>query len=195
MALAATTELDAINIMLSTIGEAPINSIAGAAGVVDAVMARQVLKEVAVQVQEQAWQFNTEKKVTLVPDLSNSNINLPLNCVRVDTTGADEGLDVAQRGTRLYNKDDHSYIFTKNILVDMVILLEFEELPQAARHYISIRAARIFQKRAVGSDTLDSFSQEDEARARAALLALEGATADHNMLANTRIMQNILGRR
>lgn len=195
MALATTTELDAINTMLSTIGEAPINSLAGAAGVVDAVMARQVLREVAVQVQEEAWQFNTEKNVTLVPDLSNSFINIPLNAVRVDSTGKDEGIDVTVRGTRLYNKDDHSYTFTQNLLVDMVILLEFEEMPQAARHYIMIRAARIFQKRAVGSDMLDSFSNEDEMRGRAALLSFEGATADHNMLTGSRHMNNILGRR
>ena len=46
----ATTELEAINTMLSVIGESPVNTVDGS-GVVDAVLARQILHEVSRHVQ------------------------------------------------------------------------------------------------------------------------------------------------
>jgi len=185
MALTATTELEAINTLLSTIGESPINSLAGAAGVADAVVAQQVLKEVSVEVQQEAWHFNTEKCMTLVPDLNTKQITLPLNCIECDSTGTDQPIDVTVRGQRLYNKTTHSYTFDSGIKVDMVVLLGFNELPQAARHYIVVRSGRIFQQRTVGSATLSGFTQEDETRARASLVRLDSNTADHNILSGS----------
>jgi hypothetical protein len=185
MALTATTELEAINTLLSTIGETPINSLAGAAGVADAVIAQQVLKEVSVEVQQEAWHFNTEKALKLTPDLANGYITLPLNCIECDTTGQDQSLDVSVRGQRLYNKTTHSFQFDRGILVDMVVLLEFNELPQAARHYITVRAGRVFQERTVGSQTLSGFSEKDEVRARAAIVRLNTNTGDYNILSGS----------
>lgn len=194
MALTPTTELDAVNTMLSTIGESPINSLEGAAGVVDAVIARQVLREISVQVQEEGWHFNTEKNFTLTPDAQDGSITVPGNCIQCDATGNTEFPDVVVRGQRLYNKIDHTFTFTKPLAVDMVILLDFQELPQAARHYITIRAARVFQQRVIGSQTLGAFTEKDEVRARAAVMKLNTETADTNILTGSRYMYSILGR-
>jgi hypothetical protein len=194
MALTPTTELDAVNTMLSTIGESPINSLEGAAGVVDAVIAKQVLREISVQVQEEGWHFNTEKNFTLTPDALDGSITVPGNCIQCDATGSAEVPDVVVRGQRLYNKIDHTFTFEKPLKVDMVILLDFQELPQAARHYITIRAARVFQQRVIGSQTLGAFTEKDEVRARAAVVKLNTETADTNILTGSRYMYSILGR-
>lgn len=192
MALRMTTELDAVNIMLGTIGEAPINSLDAATGVVDAVTARSILAEVSVQVQEEGWHFNTDYEFTLTPDVTNGYIYVPGNAIEVDTSPYSRDYDVAIRGNKLYDRGNKTYVFDAPIKADMTLLLEFEELPQAARHYITVRAARIFQNRVVGSQTLQAFTAQDEAFAIRALRRYDARTADYNILtSNYSVMRTI----
>lgn len=194
MALSMTSELDAINIMLGTIGESPINSLDAATGVVDAVTARAILSEVSVQVQEEGWHFNTDYAFVLTPD-TNGFIYIPGNAIEVDTSEYDSsGLDVAIRGNRLYDRKNKTFQFQKDIKADLTILLEFNELPQAARHYITVRAARVFQQRVVGSDTLGSFTEKDEARALRSMRRYESKTADYNILTGNYSVMRIIDR-
>lgn len=179
--LSALTELDAVNIMLSTIGESPVSSLSADQSTVDVSLARQILREVTVQVEENGWHFNTETNWVL-PVNTAGEILLPANCVQVDSMGPDAQLDVVARSNRLYDRTNHSFTFTKSVTVEMILLLDFEEIPQAARHYITTRAARVFQQRMVGSDTLAGFSERDEARARAALKKQDSNCADYNIL-------------
>ena len=194
MALTATTELDAINIMLGTIGESPINSLDAATGVVDAVTARSILSEVSVQVQEEGWHFNTEYEFDLNPSLDTKEIYIPANAIEVDTSPYDRDYDVAIRGQRLYDRGNKTYSFTKSLKCDLTVLLEFNELPQAARHYITIRAARVFQQRVVGSDTLGSFTEKDEARALRSMRRYEARTADYNILTSNYSVMRVIDR-
>lgn len=192
MAISPTTELDALNTLLSSIGESPINSLDGVAGVADAVIARQVLQEIMVQVQEEGWHWNTEENIRLSPDMNTKTITVPYGCIQADSR--DRSKNVVVRGQRLYDKTNHTFLFESSVLVDMTILLEFTDIPQAARHYITIRAARVFQERVVGSQTLGGFTEKDEVRARAALVKNESDTAQHNMLTGSYSMNRILGR-
>lgn len=193
MALSMTSELDAINIMLGTIGESPINSLDAATGVVDAVTARAILSEVSVQVQEEGWHFNTEYEFVLTPSLDSKEIYVPANAIEVDASTYDRNdIDVAIRGNRLYDRKNKTFQFQQDIKADLTILLEFNELPQAARHYITVRAARVFQQRVIGSDTLGSFSEKDEARALRSMRRYESKTADYNILTgNYSVMRTI----
>ena len=193
MAPTLTSELDAVNTMLSTIGESPINSLENISGVVDAVIARSVLNEVLVQVQEESWHFNTDTNYTLTPDV-NGFIYITPTMIQIDTVGEDELLDISMRGNRLYNKADHTYVFTKSIKVNITYILPFDELPQAARHYVTVRAARVFQTRVVGAVTLHAFTETDELRARASLRKFEGNTADYNILSGNYSVMRILDR-
>ena len=70
MAVAATTELECINIMLAAIGEAPINTLTGTLPV-DAVTAQKTLAEINKDVQNEGWSFNQEFNVKLTRDSSN----------------------------------------------------------------------------------------------------------------------------
>lgn len=190
---AGTTELEAINIILSTIGESPVNSLGEVPMVVDAVVAKSVLKEVSTAVQEEGWHFNIEKNFTMTPDVVNKEIMVPYNCIQCDASGQDSERDVCVRGNRLYDRDNHTYVFDWPVTVDMVLVLPFDELPQAARHYITIRAARVYQQRVVGSETLGNFTEKDEARARAVLRKFEADTADYNILnGNWGVMRSLV---
>jgi hypothetical protein len=180
--LTPTSELEAINTILSVIGESPISSLSDISSVADAVTAQSILSEVSRQVQTRGWHFNTEKNYELVPETVSKNIAVPTNCLRIDSDGDDRESDIVQRGNRLYNRATHSYTFTKPLKVDMVVLLPFTELPQAARQYITIKAARIFQSRTVGSEALYQFTAVDERDAMLDLKRNEGINGDYNIL-------------
>ena len=142
MSLSATTKLEAVNIMLSTIGENPVNSLTS--GLVDAELAETILGSVSKAVQSEGWNFNTEKKVSFSAD-SSGHIILPANILRADATVEADALDLVQRGLKMYDKKNHTYNINKAVNLDTIIELEFEILPEVARRYITLKAARIFQ--------------------------------------------------
>lgn len=188
-----TTELEAVNLMLAVIGESPLSSLDDST-VVDAVLARNVLSEVSRAVQTKGWHFNTETEFPLLPDASTKEISVPTNCLRVVTTYPTSDVDAVHRGKRLYDRKNHTYQFTKTVTVDMVVVLPFDELPETARHYIAVRASRVFQARTVGSETLYSFSKQDEQDALTALKKAEGVTGKHNILTGSYSVSRILER-
>jgi len=178
-----TTELEAVNTILSSIGESPINSL-NEQPTHDVVLAINTLKEVSTEVQTEGWNWNTEDDYPLVPNLDNE-IVLPTNTVRVHFRDSFNPLDVVLRGQRLYDRANHTYKFTETLYATITFLLPFEELPETARRYIVIRAARLFQDRAVGAVSLHDFLLQDEARARAALMAEERMQDRPNILSGT----------
>jgi hypothetical protein len=194
MALSTMTELEAVNFMLATIGESPVSSL-NESGNVDAVMASQALTKASREVQARGWHFNTEEQLTLTPTYPSNEIRLPANCVQVDSVGVDKLIDVAQRGLKLYNRGAKTVQFTKSLLVDMVVLLEWDQLPQAAREYIAVRAARAFHTRAVGGAETYQLTAQEEADALANLKKFDGRTRDSNFLSGSESVARILRRR
>ena len=66
----STSELQAINTMLSFIGESPVSSITGNIGT-DVAVAKNILDETSMSVQSQGWFFNREFEITVSRDTSN----------------------------------------------------------------------------------------------------------------------------
>lgn len=172
------TKLDAVNICLSTMGEPTVNTLDGAA--VDAQMASDLVDETSRSVQGTGWHWNREKH-TLSPNV-NSQIILPANTLRVDTIDDSKSTDVVQRGGKLYDIENSTFTFTKDLKVEIYVQLAFEDLPFAAKQFITMRAARLLQQRLLGSETLYKFSAQDEQRAWTVLMQEETETADGNML-------------
>lgn len=191
--LTPTSELEAINTILSVIGESPISSLSEVSSVADAVTAQSILSEVSRQVQTKGWHFNTEKDFELTPDTFNKEIVIPSNALRVDSMGDDREVDVVQRGHRLYDRVKHTFSFSKSLKCHLVVLLPFTDLPQAARHYITVKAARIFQSRTVGSEALYQFTSVDERDALLDLKRSEGITGDYNILtSNSTVFRSLI---
>lgn len=176
-----TTKLEAVNIMLSSIGEAPVNSLAS--GLVDAEMAETILNATSREIQSRGWKFNTEKNFRITQN-TDGEILLPTNTLKADISSATSDLDLVQRGGRMYNLVSHSYKIGTTVELDLVVFLDFELLPEAARHYITIKAARVFQDRTVGSDTLHGFQERDENFALVEMKDAEGDTGDYNIFSN-----------
>ena len=175
MGLARTEKLSAVNTMLSVIGEAPVNTLDASSQTADVAMAKSLLDEVSREVQSHGWHFNREYEVSLGPNDSN-NISIPINAARVDVEPADSrNKDYIQRGDKLYNKTDSTFTINDAKKCTITYLLDWEDLPETARHYIMIRAARKFQDRVVGSGKHHDFTRGDE---MAALMSLRSAEAD-----------------
>lgn len=175
--LTKTTQLEAVNTMLSAIGEPPVNSLSSQRA--DSLIAVQVLNEISREVQSYGWHFNIEYKVEMTPD-SSGFLYLSDNVARVDTDPT-EGLDIVVRGNRLYNKATNSYVFSMAIVVTRIVMLDFEELPEPARRYVMIRAARVFMDRVVGSEKHHMFNLQDEMMALGKMREYEMDTGDYSI--------------
>ena len=178
-----TSELEAVNTILSTIGESPLNSLSGSLPV-DGTIAKNVLSEVSREVQSQGWHFNTHYKVTLSRDTDNK-IPLATNIVRIEIDPrqySKVSYDIVQRNNFLYNLAKNEDTFDTNFKnVTAVYLLPFDEIPEQAKRYITIRSARIFHDRTLGANTIHKFSQEDEAKSLSILKQAESHTGDYSI--------------
>lgn len=178
-----TTELEAVNIMLSSIGETPVNSLREATH--DVSVAYNTLAESSKAIQLDGYQWNTEDDYPLVPN-AEGRIELHPSIIRVAFREPDDR-ELVLRGNKVYDRVNHTYIFEEGtrLLVTATFLLPFDDLPEAARRYITIRAARIFQERVVGSPVITKFQELDEARARTVMMLEERRQDRPNMMTGT----------
>lgn len=159
--LVPATELDAVNVLLMSIGQAPVNTLE-VPGVKDVSFARLTLHNTSRQVQTRGWWFNRDLEVTLARDVSNE---VPLAANILEVSGSYVGDQFVSRGGKLYDRVNQTFVFETAPVVNQTVFLAFEDLPQAARNYITHRAGRIFQSNFIGSPLLYNFTKELEVEA------------------------------
>ena len=177
-----TTELEAVNTILSSIGEAPLNSLTGTLPV-DGTTAKNVLDEICREVQSMGWHWNSHYKVDLSRDTDNKiPIGTDVLRVKLNDKYDRSSYDVVQRDSYLYNLAKNEETFTQDFEDnDIVYLLDFSKIPEQAKRYITVRSARVFHDRTLGANTLHKFTSEDEARSLAVLRQAETETGEHNI--------------
>ena len=190
--MALTTKLNAVNTMISVIGEAPVNTLGGTAVPVSVVQAEAVLDETSKAIQSEGWHFNTEHEYTLAPGSSTFRINLPINTIKVDVDPSIyTDIDPVQRGLYLYDRKNHTYLWTKEIKATITFELDFTELPEQFRHYITVKAARIFANRFLGSREIEGFALRDEVEAKARAIDSDSENADRTIFDNYSVLRVI----
>lgn len=190
MPLTKTTLLQAINTMLSAVGEPPVNALTTQRA--DSLIAQTILEEVCREVLTYGWHFNSEDKIVLSPESGTNYIYVSDSVVRIDMDVAYQNYDVVIRGNRLYNRVTNSYEFFEPITVQRVILMDFDEMPETAKRYVTIRAARIFQDRMVGANTLHAFTAQDEISALARLSEYESDIGDYTIFDSPDVWRTFL---
>ncbi len=187
-----STRLDALNEMLSTIGEAPVSSLGQPTA--DVLMALNVLDGVEREVQSYGWHFNTEFSVTFLPNAS-GEFPVPADIIAADPRpGRYSNREIVLRAGRLYDLAHSTYVLTESsIVADIVRFLEFEEMPEQARRLCTLRAARMFQNRVAPNRITHVINREDEQAAWIALVKYEAEQADWNYLRDT-LVRRILAR-
>lgn len=180
----AMTKLDAVNRMLASIGQSPVNTLTGTLpkDVNKAVLA---LDNALRDVLTQGWSFNTDYEYVLTPDGSD-RISVPAAAASISPTYGENYTmrwdSEATAGLRLYDNDKHSFDeFTQDVKADVIWLFEYEQLPQHARGYIAMKAGREYQTTIVGSRILYSFTKEMEKTAWATFRRIEKRSKDYNI--------------
>lgn len=190
---AVTTELDAVNTMLQSIGEAPVSDLDTAA-ITSAGMAKNTLDSVSRLVQAEGWVWNTLTRKKLLPT-TDGHIKVPVNTLSIDTTAESKHIRVVQRGDYLVNPEDGLKEFSGPLTVKIVEALPFDDIPEAGRQYIALVAAQRFQQEALGSAQQDKALQDDIIKARAILGHEEARTGDFNVLKDSHFARAALNRR
>ena len=104
--------------------------------------------------------------------------------VDLEDSNVDPDYDIVVRGSRLYNRKGLTFTITKTLKYTVVSLLEWDDLPETARRYIMIRAARIYQDRLVGSEKISAFTRSDEAAAFRSMREYEMEQGDYSIFDN-----------
>ena len=180
--MALTTKLEAVNTMISVIGESPVNTITGVSLPITAIQAISTLNETSKAVQSEGWHCNTEHEYELTPDANTSKITLPTNTLKFDLDPLlYTDSDPVQRGLKLYDRKNHTEVWTKSIKGTITFELEFEDLPEQIRHYVTVKAARIFANRFLGSREIEGCALRDEIEAKARAIDSDSENADRTI--------------
>ena len=188
--MALTTKLEAVNTMIAVIGEAPVNTLGGTAVPITVVQAENVLDETSRAVQSEGWHFNTEHEYPFTPDATNSKITLPSNVLTIDLDPQIyTDVDPVQRGNTLYDRKNPTDVWTKEVKASVTFQLDFTEIPEQFRNYITIKAARIFSNRFLGSREIEGFALRDEVEAKARAIDSDSENADRTIFDNYSVMR------
>lgn len=196
--LAPMTDLEAVNRMLGSLGQSPVNTLE-VPGVGDVADAARHLNEALRDVETVGWAFNTDYGFTLTRDETTGFIIIPDGVLDIDVS--DSSVNAVERvlpttGQRaLYDADNHTFVFTADVTADIIWGFPFNDLPQAARSYIATAAARRFQAQKVNSPILDRYDSEDEERAFLLLQRYERRSRDTNSFRLSPSLQKWTGRR
>ncbi|WP_440781930.1 hypothetical protein [Pseudomonas aeruginosa] len=177
--LETSDELAAVNDMLASIGESPVNTLEGSANA-DVANCRRILNGVNMEVQSRGWTFNIEEDATLIPDVFSKLINWMPDYLSVKAT---DGTTVyVNRGDYVYDRSAKTDQFTDSITVNLIRLKTFDEMPVQFRTYIVARAARRFNIRFFGAAEIEASLQIEEQEAWQAVQEFELDYGDFNML-------------
>ncbi len=160
---AITSRLQAVNEILRGSRILPVDDLVTQADV-RTTLAEETLDQIDRQVQGSGWSFNM-REVTLTP-------------VADEITVADEYLRVESqcpnlvytvRSGKLYDLSNGTAEFKNDTTINVVEYLDWADLPQAARDYITAKAARVFADRQVTDPDLSRVLRQDESETYALL--------------------------
>ena len=182
-------ELEAVNMLLAAVGEAAVSSLETAT-TVDVTQAKNLLSNINREAQQKGWHFNTEWDVVLSLD-SDSRIPLGTTVLSVYSPTKMTTIRGREGSPFLYDLDNNTFTWTTSINDAVTItLLDFEDIPQTARQYITTKAARIFQEEIIGQVSAEAVNRQEEVEAYADLLDDEGERSGFNVGYGTRDMYN-----
>ena len=186
------TELSAVNSILGAIGQAPITTLKTSTGTnslsanisqnPEIAFIYNLLRDANVDTQSEGWHFNTERHVKFTPD-GNGNILIGNDIIAMDLhdNQSRRTYNFVRRNGKLYDKQDHTDVFTDSVDLDIVKMYPFEDLPVVFRRYIVYRASRIAATQLVANPQLVRLLGVQEQQARGALQEYECNQADYSM--------------
>jgi hypothetical protein len=173
-------ELDAVNYILSAVGQAPVTNLDQLNP--DVAIAFDTLQQTNKQVQEEGWAFNREREYPFTPDNA-GNIVIPSNILQLDLSNIYEnaGIESVRRDGRLYNKTDHTYTWPGQVLCDVMWLISYDDVPPPVRQLIVTTAAMHTSQKVIGDQALYAMINDRVEEARASAIEYETSQGDYSM--------------
>lgn len=187
--IAPLDELAAVNEMLTSIGQTPVQSLS-VHGIGDVALAHQFLTAVTRSTQLVGWDFNTDDPYTLNPD-TDGFLKVPAGVLRIDPVEKASTLKRRRHPEgfwAIWNSDEQSWLHAAPVDFRIVWAFAFDDMPDSARHFVALSAARRFQMKLIGSTSLDGYGAEDENSAWLLLQRDERASRDTNVFRRNRTM-------
>lgn len=172
-------ELEAVNDILSCIGENAVTFIDGADDNADVANAIRCLRNANREVQSQGWTWNTSTK-TLTPDFYSKKIRYLDTYLRL--MASDGATTYRRRQDFVYDSSNNTDTFTDPITVKMIEQLDFDEMPECFRQWIIVKASRAFNIRFFGASEIEALLEGDESEAHRLCMEYEMDYGDFNML-------------
>ena len=189
LTLTPQSEKEAVNAMLRAIGESPVNRITGIV-TTDVAIAIQTLGSINRRVQSKGWHFNTDYRVVLDVD---NNGNIPIGTTIATVYSPSN--DVALRSQKLWDRVNRTFTFTDSIQDAVTVtILEFEDLPEVAREYITQIAKKEYQQEIIGQFSANQENTQSEMDAWSNLIDDEASRSGVNMATGTAQMFNTVRR-
>jgi len=183
---AVSTELDAVNQILSSVGQAPVTTLDLQNP--EVAIALNTLREVNKQVQAEGWTFNIERHYKLIADATTFKIEYPSNALSIDTYKYQhfDDYNPVRRGGFLYDRNEHTYEWKdgsdpRELTCDIIWYWEFSDVPPAVQAYITTKAARLCAIKMVGDKELHALLQQQELETKAAALEYETQQGDYSI--------------
>ena len=181
------TELSAVNSILASIGQSPIDTLDYSNPEIDFIY--KLLREANIDTQNEGWEFNTERHVTTTKD-AYDRFPIATNVLRYDVTDGQiyRTYDVIRKYKDgipyLYDKVNHKFEFTSvdTLDLDVVLAVPFEELPSVFQRYITYRASVRAAIQLVSNPQLVELLRVQEAQARANCIEYECNQGDHSFM-------------
>lgn len=178
--LGAASELAAVNEMLAAIGEDPVEELDNLPP--SGNTALTVLRGTSRDFQETGHWFNEDADYVLSPDVDGS-VAIPPNILSID--GSSD--DVIQRGLFLYDRSARTYTLNREVSCEVILHLQWDELPAVARRYITALATEKFVDGFPGAQAVTEARHRNLARAKAAFDRAVIRNEDLNLLDNETI--------
>ena len=190
-----STERDAVNSILMSVGESPVNTLTVQSP--EVAIAQKTLRQVCREVQAEGWSYNTENEYPIDLDTNNQCI-VPNNVLQIDLNIFQHGkdFDIVRRSDsgvmKVYDKKGHTFTFKncEKLYFDIIWMIDFEDLPQPFKDYITARASRIASNRMVNNPTSSKLLETDEAGLRALALEYETKQGDYNIFNDFQYQQD-----
>lgn len=163
MNITVNTELAAVNTIIYTIGESPVNALENTASV-DVINARTLLAQESRKLQDKGWTFNINEGYFVASDAFSSQIVWRPSWLRVLEPGS--GTPYVNRGGYLFDRIGRTDEFPGGVTIDLIEETPFEEMPYCFQVLATMKAARRFNGGSFGDPGTDAeiARQEEEAR-------------------------------
>lgn len=166
--------LDAINRVLLSIGETPVNRIDDPT--VITTQTHKVINETKRQILLKGWHFNKEDGYTLSPDKKGL---IHITSDMLDIHLQDPSLSIKKK--RLFNRTSQSFLFTENVKASITFDRSFEDIPALFQEYITARSIRIMHERVDGDAQQNIFFKQEESELAQQCQEMEYQRGNFNM--------------